>query len=255
MSAVLEVSGLTKRFGGVHAVNNVSLSIAPGELLALIGPNGAGKTTCFNLIAGQLKPDSGTVLLGGTDIAGKLPREIWRLGVGRTFQIASTFGSMTVCENVQMAFLSLHHRTWNLGAPAHRRYREEAMHLLDRIGVADQADRTCSLLAYGDVKRVELAIALVNQPRLLLMDEPAAGMAPGERDELMRLTSELVAERKIGVLYTEHDMDAVFAYSHRIMVLDRGRIIAGGSPKEVRKNPDVQRVYLGHAIESEEANS
>jgi len=245
MSAVLEVQGLSKSFGGIHAVKNVSLSIEPGELLALIGPNGAGKSTCFNLIAGQLKPDSGTVRLAETNIEGKAPREIWRLGVGRTFQIASTFGSMTVCENVQMAFLSLYRQTWTTAKLVGDCYRAESMALLDRLGVADQADRTCALLAYGDVKRVELAIALVNEPRLLLMDEPTAGMAPAEREDLMRLTSELVAERQMGVLFTEHDMDAVFGHSHRIMVLDRGQIISQGRPDEVRADPEVRRIYLG----------
>lgn len=245
MIPVLDVQGIDKSFGGVHAVDSVSLKIVPGELLALIGPNGAGKTTCFNLIAGQLAPDSGTVKFAGVDIGGKPPREIWRLGIGRTFQIASTFGSMTVCENVQMAFLSLHHKTWNTTHLVSSSYRAESLVLLDRLGVADQADRTCALLAYGDVKRVELAIALVNEPRLLLMDEPTAGMAPSEREDLMKLTSELVAERQIGVLFTEHDMDAVFGYSHRIMVMDRGRVISEGPPKEVRADPEVQRIYLG----------
>lgn len=246
MTPVLEVQGISKSFGGVHAVESVSFTICPGELLALIGPNGAGKTTCFNLIAGQLTPDSGSVKFADTDIGGKPPREIWRLGIGRTFQIASTFGSMTVCENVQMAFLSLHRETWNTTHLVSTSYREEALFLLDRLGVADQADRTCALLAYGDVKRVELAIALVNEPRLLLMDEPTAGMAPSEREDLMKLTSELVAERQIGVLFTEHDMDAVFGYSHRIMVMDRGRVISEGSPTEVRADSEVQRIYLGH---------
>jgi branched-chain amino acid transport system ATP-binding protein len=245
MTPVLEVHELSKSFGGVHAVDAVSLSIIPGELLALIGPNGAGKTTCFNLIAGQLTPDTGTVRFAGTNIEGKQPRDIWRLGVGRTFQIASTFGSMTVCENVQMAFLSLRRRTWNTARLVSSSYRSESLALLDRLGVADQADRTCALLAYGDVKRVELAIALVNEPRLLLMDEPTAGMAPGEREELMKLTSELVTERQIGVLFTEHDMDAVFGYSHRIMVLDRGRVVSQGKPNDVRADPEVRRIYLG----------
>lgn len=243
--SVLEVSGLHKSFGGVHAVNDVTFSLAAGELLALIGPNGAGKSTCFNCINGQLRPDSGSVRFEGRELVGRAPRDIWRLGVGRTFQITATFGSMTVSENVQMALISRQRRFRALWPLATRLYRDEALDLLDAVGMRDQADRPCNILAYGDLKRVELAVALAHGPRLLLMDEPTAGMAPRERATLMGLTAQIVAERNISVLFTEHDMDIVFATAHRIMVLNRGELIAEDTPAAVRANPLVQQIYLG----------
>jgi branched-chain amino acid transport system ATP-binding protein len=245
VSALLQVAGLCKAFGGVKAVDEVSFELGRGELLALIGPNGAGKSTCFNMVNGQLKPDRGDVVLDGESIAGRPPREVWRRGVGRTFQVAATYGSMTVLENVQMVLISRARRLYALWPVAAALYRDEALGLLTQVGMADQARRPCSLLAYGDVKRVELAMALANEPRLLLMDEPTAGMAPKERNELMALTARLARERNLGVLFTEHSMDVVFAYATRMLVLSRGRIIAQGTPAEVRQNPEVQAVYLG----------
>ncbi len=173
------------------------------------------------------------------------PQRIWRLGVGRTFQITATFASMTVRENVQMALLSHHRRLLSLVPKVAALYRDEALALLERVGMADQADRACGVLAYGDLKRVELAVALANEPKLLLMDEPTAGMSPRERVALMALTSEIVAERGISVLFTEHDMDVVFAHAHHIMVLNRGAVIADGDAEAVRNNPQVQEIYLG----------
>jgi branched-chain amino acid transport system ATP-binding protein len=243
--SVLVVNRLSKAFGGVQAVREVSFEVAAGELLALIGPNGAGKTTCFNMLNGQLAADAGSVRLDGRELLGLKPRQVWRLGVGRTFQITATFASMTVRENVQMALLSHHRRLAGWWRPAAALYREEAGRLLDRVGMAEQADRACSVLAYGDLKRVELAVALANEPRLLLMDEPTAGMAPKERVELMALTAAIVRERRMAVLFTEHDMDVVFAHADRIIVLNRGRVIAQGAPAEVRASAEVQQVYLG----------
>jgi branched-chain amino acid transport system ATP-binding protein len=248
MSApVLEVQGLRKAFGGVVAVDRVSFEVEAGKLFAIIGPNGAGKSTCFNMVGGQLPPDEGRVRLGGEEITGLPPRRIWRLGVGRTFQVAATFTAMTVVENVQMAFISHRRRLRALWPAARSLYRDEAMAVLERVGVADQAERQCGLLAYGDIKRVELAIALAHEPRLLLMDEPTAGMAARERIGLMALTAEIVRERGISVLFTEHDMDVVFAHADTLLVLDRGRTVATGTPQEVRENPEVQRIYLGEA--------
>jgi branched-chain amino acid transport system ATP-binding protein len=242
---VLAVNELRKSFGGVEAVAGVSFAVKAGELLALIGPNGAGKTTCFNMLNGQLRPDGGRVVLADRDITGLPPRRVWRLGVGRTFQITATFGSMTVIENVQMALLSHHRRLAGWWAPAARQYADDALVLLDQVGMADQASRACGVLAYGDLKRVELAVALANAPRLLLMDEPTAGMAPKERVELMALTARLARARNIAVLFTEHDMDVVFAQADRIIVLSRGRLIAEGTPQAVRADRAVQDVYLG----------
>lgn len=242
---MLRVRGLSKSFGGVQAVDGVDFDIAPGELLALIGPNGAGKSTIFNLIGGQLPPDSGSARLKGCELLGLAPRRVWRLGVGRTFQIAATFASFTVAENVQMALWSHHRRLHALWRRAARADRGQALDLLEQVGMRDQADRPCSELAYGDVKRVELAMALANDPALLLMDEPTAGMAPAERLALMALTRRLVLERRMAVLFTEHSMDVVFSYADRIIALARGRLIAEGSAKDIRNDPAVQQVYFG----------
>ena len=241
----LVVRDLQRSFGGVQAVGGVSFTLRSGDLLALIGPNGAGKSTCFNLLNGQLRPDSGSVKLDGTELVGLPPRRIWALGIGRTFQITATFASMTVAENVQMVLLSRARRLFGLWRPAAAQFREPALALLERVGMGSQADRPCGVLAYGDVKRVELAMALASEPTVLLMDEPTAGMAPAERLALMALTAELVRERGLAVLFTEHDMDAVFGHATRVLVLDRGRLIAEGTPEQVRANPRVQTVYLG----------
>jgi branched-chain amino acid transport system ATP-binding protein len=241
----LSVRSLSKAFGGVRAVNDVSFDIKRGEFLAMIGPNGAGKSTCFNMIDGQLAPDSGEVWFEGKILTGRKPREIWRSGVGRTFQVAATFGSMTVIENIQMALISHANEIYRLWRPAASRYRERALALLEQVGMRADADRPSRELAHGDVKRVELAMALANDPRLLLMDEPTAGMAARERNELIALVKRLVIERGISVLFTEHSMDVVFAFADRIIVLARGRLIADGVAEEIRDNPQVREVYFG----------
>ncbi len=243
--SVLAVRALTKAFGGVHAVREVSFEVGRAEFLAMIGPNGAGKSTCFNMINGQLKPDSGEILLAGRNIAGQVPREVWRLGVGRTFQVAATFPSMTTVENVQMALLSHAGDVYRVWRPAATMHRDQALDLLAQVGMREAAERPSRELAYGDVKRVELAIALANEPRLLLMDEPTAGMAPQERSDLIALVKRLVIERGISVLFTEHSMDVVFAYADRIIVLARGRLIAQGSAEVIRDNVQVHEVYFG----------
>ncbi len=242
---VLAVCDLYKSFGGVRAVDGVSFTIDRGELLALIGPNGAGKSTCFNLIGGQSRPDAGDIRFEGRSIAGLPPRRIWRLGIGRTFQLAATFATMTVIENVQLALASHHSRLYDMAGSLGARCREEALELLAKVGMADAAHRACRELAYGDVKRVELAIALANAPRLLLMDEPTAGMAPRERSDMVALVKRLVTEGGIAVLFTEHSMDVVFAFADRIIVLARGALIAEGDPAAIRDNAQVQEVYLG----------
>ena len=246
---VLVAHGLAKSFGGVVALAELDLAIDEGEMVALIGPNGAGKSTCFNILGGQLAADAGSVEILGKPAQGLPPRAIWRRGVGRTFQITATFASMTVVENVQTALLSQRRQTLSLRPRVARRQMDRAYALLERVGIADQADRLCSTLSYGDLKRVELAVALANAPRLLLMDEPTAGMAPRERLALMQLTADIVAAEKIGVLFTEHDMDVVFAHAHRILVLNRGRLVASGPPAAVRADARVQEVYLGRAGE------
>jgi branched-chain amino acid transport system ATP-binding protein len=243
--ALLAVRSLGKSFGGVRAVDDVSFDLQRGELLAMIGPNGAGKSTCFNMINGQLSPDTGHVLLDGKHIGGRRPRDIWKLGVGRTFQVAATYASMTVAENVQMALLSHASGLFDFTRRASTLMRDRALELLELVGLAARADDPCSILAYGDVKTVELAIALSNSPSLLLMDEPTAGMAPRERSELMTLTRRLAQELNIGVLFTEHSMDVVFAHADRVMVLARGSLIADGTPRQIRDDPRVAQVYFG----------
>lgn len=242
---LLEARHLARSFGGVEAVRDVSFAIAAGEMVALIGPNGAGKTTCFNLVNGQLAPDRGAVLLAGEPIQGLSPRAIAARGVGRTFQVAATFASMTVRENVEIA-LRAHageHRSLLTAMGSDRRAEAEA--LLERVRMSPFADRGCATLAYGDAKRVELALALAGAPRLLLMDEPTAGMSPRSRDRVMRVAADLARAENIAVLFTEHDMDVVFGYADRIVVLDRGEVIATGAPAAIRADARVQAVYLG----------
>ena len=245
---LLSVEALSKSYGGVHAVRNVSFELRAGEILALIGPNGAGKSTCFDMLNGQKTPDSGRITVLGEDTTGKKPRAIWRLGVGRTFQITATFPTMTVRENIQVALVSFEKRLFNLWGSTPRFETVEAGRLLELVGMEGYAGRPCGELAYGDLKRLELAVALANQPKLLLMDEPTAGMAPRERIELMKLTARIAKEKSIGVLFTEHDMDVVFEHADRIIVLNRGNLIAEGSPAEVRGNPQVRSVYLGDGL-------
>ena len=247
--SLLRVEGLRKSFGGVQAVQGLSFELAAGELLALIGPNGAGKSTSFNMVDGQLEPDAGRVLLAGQDITGLPPRAIWRLGVGRTFQIAQTCASFTVLQNLQLALLSHDRKTWRWWRRAQAHRAGDALALLAQVGMQDQADRPCSELAYGDIKRVELAMALAHAPRLLLMDEPTAGMAPAERLALMQLVRRLARERRMGVLFTEHSMDVVFGQADRVAVLVRGQLLAQGTPEAMRRDERVQAAYLGGGLE------
>lgn len=254
MSApLLQVTGLSRAFGGVQAVDGVGFSLLEGEMLALIGPNGAGKSTTFNMVGGQLRPDAGDVRLAGESLVGQPPRTIWRRGVGRTFQIAETFRSLTVVENVQMALLSADRRILHWWRPAAAHRRADALALLEGVGMHAQADRPCSALAYGDVKRVELAMALAHGPRLLLMDEPTAGMAPAERLALMALTRQIARERRMGVLFTEHSMDVVFGQADRVLVLVRGRLLAEGTPEQIQADARVQEAYLGAGFDAGEA--
>ncbi|HVE50405.1 MAG TPA: ABC transporter ATP-binding protein [Casimicrobiaceae bacterium] len=246
MSApVLFVEHLSRSFGGIEAVRDVSFGVAAGELVALIGPNGAGKTTCFNCINGQLVPDRGWVSLAGVSITGRSPRDVALAGVGRTFQVAATFASMTVRENIEVALLSHSGRGAALLGRVSDTQRTLVDSLLVRTGIDTLAERHCATLPYGDIKRVELALALAGNPKLLLMDEPTAGMAAPERSALMALAADLARGNRVAVLFTEHDMDVVFGFADRVIVLDRGSIIAEGSPDEIRGDPRVQAVYLG----------
>jgi branched-chain amino acid transport system ATP-binding protein len=245
---ILETVALRKHFGGVQAVNGVSLAVPAGDLRAIIGPNGAGKTTLFNLITGDIAHDSGSIYLGGEEVSGLPPHQLSRRGLGRTFQITSIFRRLSVLENVQTALLSHHRRHYNVLAPARRLYREEAMDLLERVGLCGQADKPSGIMSHGDQRRLEMAIALAGAPRVLLLDEPTAGMAPRERHEQMDLVATIARATGLTVIFTEHDMDVVFATARRITVLHQGSVLAEGVPAEVRANPEVQRVYLGQPV-------
>ena len=243
--AVLRVEGLRKAFGGVEAVAGVSLALARGEIRALIGPNGAGKSTLFNILAGLLRADAGLVEFEGRPIRGLPPHAIARLGIGRTFQITATFTTLTALENVQVARLSHRGRSQALLTPATRIESEQARALLAEVGLGAHAQRPAGELAYGDLKKLELAIALAGEPTLLLLDEPTAGMAAAERVALMGLAVAIARARRLTVLFTEHDMDVVFGAADRIVVLHEGRVIADGLPAAVREDRQVQAVYLG----------
>ncbi|MFC0409880.1 ATP-binding cassette domain-containing protein [Roseomonas elaeocarpi] len=247
-AVVLEATALARSFGGVAAVRDVSLAVRAGEVVAIIGPNGAGKSTCFAMLGGQLRPDRGEVRLLGRDITGAGPEAVFRAGVGHTFQVTASFASMTLRENVQLALLSHRGRLWRLTRALTRHDPRPAEALLDQVGLLDQADRAAAVLAYGDLKRLELALALANDPKLLLMDEPTAGMAPPERAALMAEVRALASRRGLAVLFTEHDLDTVFRVSDRILVLDRGAVIAAGTPNAIRADARVRAVYLGTEV-------
>lgn len=243
--AILTVRGLSKSFGGVQAVRALDLEVHAGQLLALIGPNGAGKSTSFNCINGQLRPDAGEVRLGAKDVTGQAPRRLWRAGVARTFQVACVWPSFSVRGNLQLALLVRAGRAFRPWGRALREQGEQAEALLTSVGLQAQADTPASMLAYGDIKRLELALALANGPRLLLMDEPTAGMAPPERHAMMALVHRLAQDRGMGVLFTEHSMDVVFGHADRIVVMAQGRLIAQGTPAQVRDDPLAREAYLG----------
>jgi branched-chain amino acid transport system ATP-binding protein len=245
---VLRTVGLRKQFGGVQAVSGVDLAVPEGDLRAIIGPNGAGKTTLFNLITGDLAHDSGQIYFRGEEVSGLAPQDLCRRGLARTFQVTSIFRRLTAFENVQTALLTHHRRHLDILRPARRLYRDEAMILLDRVGLGAQAAKPSGILSHGDQRRLELALALASEPQLLMLDEPTAGMAPKERHEVMALAAAIAADARLTIVFTEHDMDVVFAVARRISVLHQGAVIADGTPLEVRGDPQVQRVYLGQRM-------
>ncbi|QFS84144.1 Lipopolysaccharide export system ATP-binding protein LptB [Roseivivax sp. THAF40] len=251
MSALLSVEGLSRHYGALRAVDEVSFTLAPGDIRALIGPNGAGKSTLFKMLMGETRPTSGSVTFEGRRITGLSPAQICRRGVGRTFQITGTWPSMTVLENVQTARLSARRRSFAVLPFARSLEVEASRDLLANVGMSDQADRPAAVLAYGDLKRLELAIALAHTPKLLLMDEPTAGMAATERADLMETVTGIARDRGMTILFTEHDMDVVFEHARTVMVLDRGQLIAHDTPDAVRADPRVQEVYLGAGLDPE----
>ena len=245
--SLLVANGLAKSFGAVQAVRDVSLALEPGERVALIGPNGAGKSTAFAMLGGQIAPDRGAIRLDGRALVGT-PMDFARAGIARTFQIATLFASMIVRENVQTALLAHHRHLWRFWRAADAQFRPEADALLAQVGLLDQAERGTAELSYGDLKRLELALALAATPRVLLLDEPTAGMAHAERLAMMRLISELSHSHRLAVLFTEHDMDAVFGFAQRIVVLERGAVLTQGTPEQIAADQRVQDLYLGRGL-------
>jgi branched-chain amino acid transport system ATP-binding protein len=242
---VLELRQLWKSFGGFTAVGDVTFSVSERQIAAIIGPNGAGKSTLFNLVTGHVRPDQGKVTLQGRDITGAAPHDICRMGMGRSFQRTNIFPRLSVFQNVQAAYLAHLGRGWSLWTQADPLYRPETEALLASIGLLDQAETLAGLLSYGNQKQLELGIALASDPRILLLDEPTAGMSATETRDSIRLLEKIASERSLTLLFTEHDMAVVFSIAQKIGVLHQGKLIAEGPPDEVRRNPEVRRIYLG----------
>ena len=242
---MLEISGLSKSFAGFRAVSEVSLTVETRQIAAVIGPNGAGKSTLFNLITGHLRPDTGAVRLDGRDITGAAPYRLCGMGIGRSFQRTNIFPQLTVFENLQAAFLVHRGRGLNFWSLAESFYRDETTALLASIGLAGQERTIAGTLSYGNQKQLELGLALASDPKILLLDEPTAGMSAGETHDTIRLLERIAAERELTLLFTEHDMEVVFGIAQKIAVLHQGQKIAEGNPQEVRNDPEVRRVYLG----------
>ena len=241
----LQTQALTKDFGKLRAVNEVSLEVRKGDIHAIIGPNGAGKSTYFNLITGYHSVSSGKVLYKGREITKLPPYKRCDLGITRSFQITSIYPKLTVYESVLMALLSHRKVTLNFFTSAKKFFQEEVWRILEEVGLCDQATRLGDAISHGDKKRLELAVTVGTEPELLLLDEPTCGMSPEETEITMGLVNKLSAERGITILFTEHDMGVVFGIAKRISVLHQGTLIADGSPQEVRESEEVQKVYLG----------
>jgi branched-chain amino acid transport system ATP-binding protein len=242
---LLKVEGLSKSFGALMAVWRINLQVQEKEQVAIIGPNGAGKTTFFNLLTGYFPPDSGKVLFNGEDLTKLSSDQIIRRGLGRSFQIVNIYPETSVFESIQMTLIAAKRRSYNLFSPATKMYREETERILEAVGLTMLAHTPGGSLSHGDKKRVEIGMVLALQPKLVLLDEPTAGMAPEERTATMALVKELAEKEQLTMIFTEHDMSIVFAWAKRIAVMYQGSIIADGEPEEIKENPEVRRVYLG----------
>jgi branched-chain amino acid transport system ATP-binding protein len=236
---------LSKRFGGLHAVDDVSFEVPQGKIVALIGPNGAGKTTLFNLVSGRLKADAGDVLYEGKSILGVPAHKICRLGMARTFQITSVFPKLTCLQNVQVALFSIQRRSHWLWRDARKMAVDAARERLNLVGIEALADRPAGLMSYGDQKRLELAMVMALRPKLLLLDEPTAGVDVNTRRALVGLITRLCESEGLSLLFCEHDMEAVFSIAHRITVLHQGRTLIEGTPDAIRADREVRAIYLG----------
>jgi branched-chain amino acid transport system ATP-binding protein len=245
---ILELKGLSKSFGELKVLNRVSLTLEPKVLCALIGPNGAGKSTLFNVITGLFKADEGRVFFNGFEITGWEAHAICSAKLSRTFQITSIFNRLSLFDSVQAAIISCNKKTVNLFAKGKKLFRERVFQILDFVGLADKADWVSSALPHGDKKRLEMAIAMANEPKLLLLDEPTSGMAPEETGEIMSLVKRLRDEMGLTFIFVEHDMGAVFGWAERIIVFHQGVVFADGLPIEIRNNKQVQEIYLGGEV-------
>jgi branched-chain amino acid transport system ATP-binding protein len=242
---MLHVEAVHKSFGDFKAVNGANLSVEENELVAVIGPNGAGKTTLFNLITGQLKPNRGRITFMNEDISRLPTHQICMRGLARSFQIANIFHRLSVFRNVQVSVLSQKGLSGKLFRPAHRMSVQETNHILASVGLLEKAPYIAGSLSHGDQRMLEIAIALGNEPKMLILDEPTAGMSPEETSVTMALIKKLAETRGLTILFCEHDMDVVFNVSQSIMVMHHGSTIIQGKPEEVRANADVQEAYLG----------
>jgi branched-chain amino acid transport system ATP-binding protein len=245
---MFRVENLKKIFGGLMAVNEVSFTLNQGEISSIIGPNGAGKTTLFNLLTGHLNPDSGAVYFKDLEITGLAPSRICRAGIGRSFQKTNIFPRLTVFDNIQVALMSWRKNTRNIFKNANRFFRDEADEILGSLGLGDKKNRIAGLLAHGDQRLLEIGLTLGTYPELILLDEPTAGMSPEESKNTMALVQQIVRDRKLTLLFIEHDMNIVFGISEKVRVMHVGAIIAEGSPQEVRANDQVQKIYLAEEM-------
>ena len=246
---LLRTIGLHKSFGGVAATCGVNIAVQAGEFRAIIGPNGAGKSTLFNQITGFIRPDAGRILFDGEDLTRLPTHRLFHKGIGRTFQITSVMADQSVRHNIEVALLSYHRRLLDMFRRADTSHAEERKHLLDLVGLSAESERLAGVLSHGDQKRLELAVALANRPRMLLLDEPTAGMAANERLQSMEMIRRIATQLGVTVIFTEHDMEVVFSAADSISVLHQGAIIAEGTPEAIRANKRVQDVYLGQQVD------
>ncbi|MDR5825598.1 ABC transporter ATP-binding protein [Caballeronia sp. LZ043] len=245
---VLSADSLTKSFSTFTAVRGASIDIHSGEVVAIIGPNGAGKTTFFDLLTGRKIPDSGTVRIFGKDVTRMPPWRRVRLGLARSFQVSSVFGTLSALENVQLGIALAKRQAWHPFGLAVRRHRDHAAALLEEVGLADRLHLPAGKLSHGDQRSLELAVALSSNPRILLLDEPTAGMGVAESAECLEHISAITRKNDIPILFVEHDMSIVFSFATRIVVLAAGEVIMNGSPAEVRANERVREVYFGENL-------
>ncbi|NWF57507.1 MAG: ABC transporter ATP-binding protein [Syntrophaceae bacterium] len=245
--AILELKSLSKFFGHVAAVSDLTLSVKKGEITSLIGPNGAGKTTFYNVVTGKFPPTAGKIFFNGEDITGLPPFKVWEKGISRSFQITNIFKNLTVLENIRTALIVHMGKSLNFFRPVdqYSELHEKSLRVLKLIGLEDRKDTPCHAISHGDMRIVEVGIVLASEPKLIFLDEPTAGMNPTETMRMVNLIKELYEKTSTTFFITEHDMNVVFAISHRIIVLDRGKMLADGTPEEIRNNLEVKKAYLG----------